>query len=280
MPGKKIRLLDFRLLTVPFKLRPMNRSMAKIILWLSIPALILCGCDFFDSLHRSVSEKLSATGSAPAAEDDPEAPVLFDGQTRESVQQVLGEPDGILNVGTRTVLLYSGESLEFIEDKWVNFQPDIREKIEDSKKALAKQAKAAKSKPKKPASTTPPPVPVKAPPAPVKTQPAAAPAANSGTGLYSSLTVPGKITVVDFYATWCGPCKQIAPVLDNMVRGKPDVTLRKVDIGNWGSSTAKKYNITSVPNIRVFDKKGRMVGSPTSNPQQIAQNIEQARKNL
>jgi thioredoxin 1 len=236
----------------------MNNSAAILFLKLSVITTLFCGCD--------VREQQQTSGGAKPAN-----PQFFHGQTIASVQEILGEPDGVMTSGKRTVLLYSGITLEFTDGKWTNPQPDIRKQIDESKKARAKQAKTAQNQPAKTVVT-------KIQPAVAKAQPAAASPVKSAASEYSGLITMGKITVVDFYATWCGSCKQIAPVLDNLVRGQSDVTLRKVDIGNWGSSTAKKYNITSVPNIRVFDKKGRMVGSPTSNPNQVAQNIEQARK--
>jgi thioredoxin 1 len=105
-----------------------------------------------------------------------------------------------------------------------------------------------------------------------------APVAAGPSSEYSGLVSPGTITVVDFYATWCGPCKQMAPILDRLVSQQSGVVLRKVDIGDWGSSVAKKYNITSVPNVRVFDKHGKMIGAPTSDPNQVARYIEQAKQ--
>ena len=254
----------------------MNRL---LVLRLPLLAILLCGCD----LHRQ-----KGGDSEQAAASGPDASLFFQGQSIESVQQILGEPNGIVTSGARTILLYGREILEFIDGKWINSDPDIRRKIEDGRKALAEQAavqadlakkrekelarqaetQADLAKKKKSAKT-------QAEPARIGKGSAAVPVAKE----YSGLLTPGKITVVDFYATWCGPCKQMAPLLDNMVRGKSDVTLRKVDIGNWDSSVAKKYNITSVPNVRVFDKNGRMVGSPTSDPNQVARNIEQARKN-
>ncbi len=65
--------------------------------------------------------------------------------------------------------------------------------------------------------------------------------------------------LVDFFATWCGPCKAVAPVLDEISRelaGK--LKLVKVDIDNSGEVTAS-FGITSVPTL-VLVKGGKEVG--------------------
>ncbi|MFA7369688.1 MAG: thioredoxin family protein, partial [Kiritimatiellales bacterium] len=209
----------------------------------------------------------------------PGGSVFFYGQPIADIQKLLGEPNGTVTVSNQTVLIYGKETLKFIDGKWVNPRSDIRERIEAYKKAAAKQTMIQKAKTKTDQLFAKPPQPAKKADKPVAATPAPAPApASSGASSeYSGLVYPGQITVVDFYATWCGPCRQLAPILDGIVR-KSGVTLRKVDIGDWGSSVAKKYNITSVPNVRVFDRQGRMVGSPTCDPNQVAQCIEQAKQ--
>ncbi len=76
--------------------------------------------------------------------------------------------------------------------------------------------------------------------------------------------VRGKVTIVDFYADWCGPCRKIAPHLEKMAKQDPDVVLRKVDIINWGSDVAKQYNVNSIPRIEVYDRAGKLVGTVNS----------------
>ena len=90
------------------------------------------------------------------------------------------------------------------------------------------------------------------------------------------LLVPGKITVLDFYADWCGPCRKIAPHLEKLSED-PQVVVRKIDIVNWKSPVARQWQLRSIPNMRVYDKSGKPVGKPTSSFQQIQTYVADAK---
>ncbi|MBI4845700.1 MAG: thioredoxin family protein [Candidatus Omnitrophica bacterium] len=94
----------------------------------------------------------------------------------------------------------------------------------------------------------------------------------------SELMVLGHVTVIDFYADWCGPCKKIAPLLEELVQSNEDVYLRKININDWNTPVAQQYSIRSIPDIRVFDRQGRLVGSPTSSFQDVQLNIQKAKQ--
>jgi thioredoxin 1 len=67
-----------------------------------------------------------------------------------------------------------------------------------------------------------------------------------------------KLTVVDFWATWCGPCRMIAPILDQLAAdydGKVKVTKLDVDAN---IKTATKFNVRSIPML-LFFKDGKVV---------------------
>jgi len=72
--------------------------------------------------------------------------------------------------------------------------------------------------------------------------------------------------LVDFTATWCGPCKQLAPIVEKIAddfEGK--VKVGKLDIDN-APQTTRKYGVRSVPTVLVFqggEKKGQHVGLTT-----------------
>jgi len=60
-----------------------------------------------------------------------------------------------------------------------------------------------------------------------------------------------KAVIVDFYATWCGPCKVIAPVLQTFSEKYPNVIVLKVDVDE-AEDVSQKYQIEAMPTFKVF----------------------------
>ena len=61
-----------------------------------------------------------------------------------------------------------------------------------------------------------------------------------------------KTVVVDFWATWCAPCKMVAPVLDEIAgENKDKLTVAKLDI-DANPATARDYGVMSIPTMIVF----------------------------
>jgi thioredoxin 1 len=71
----------------------------------------------------------------------------------------------------------------------------------------------------------------------------------------------GNVTVVEFYADWCGPCRRLSPSLEQMARSDPQIALRKIDIVNWKTPVAQQFNIHSIPQVNIYDRGGRLVGT-------------------
>jgi thioredoxin 1 len=62
----------------------------------------------------------------------------------------------------------------------------------------------------------------------------------------------GKV-LVDFFATWCGPCTMLAPVLEQVADSKPEVKIVKVDVDEE-PELATRYKVMSIPTLIVFEK--------------------------
>ena len=68
----------------------------------------------------------------------------------------------------------------------------------------------------------------------------------------------GKAVVVNFWATWCGPCRQIAPLIDELaVKYEGKVKVGKVDI-DQNQDLAEKYGINAIPTLLLF-KDGEII---------------------
>ena len=65
------------------------------------------------------------------------------------------------------------------------------------------------------------------------------------------------LTLVDFWATWCGPCRMVAPIVEELASETPDVTFAKVDVDE-NPDVAMGLGITSIPTLMLF-KNGKLV---------------------
>ena len=60
-----------------------------------------------------------------------------------------------------------------------------------------------------------------------------------------------KMVVVDFFATWCGPCQMLMPVLEEISKGRDDFDIIEIDVDK-AQDLAMQYDIEAVPTMIIF----------------------------
>ena len=73
--------------------------------------------------------------------------------------------------------------------------------------------------------------------------------------------------LVDFYADWCGPCRMLKSVLEDIFKEHPNVKIVKVNVDN-NRDLAVKFEISSIPTLIVF-KNGEIVSRSSGNPGKV-----------
>ncbi|MEP6617233.1 MAG: thioredoxin [Ginsengibacter sp.] len=91
---------------------------------------------------------------------------------------------------------------------------------------------------------------------------------------FSTILNDEKPVLVDFTATWCGPCKMMAPELKRFAEMHKEVRVLKVDIDK-NRATAEQFNIQGVPTLILF-RKGKVLWrqSGAMNAQQISEMVK------
>jgi len=78
-----------------------------------------------------------------------------------------------------------------------------------------------------------------------------------------------RAVIIDFYATWCGPCKNIAPRIGDMAKKYPKVVVLKADV-DVAEDLAEKYNIECLPTFKVFIGGREVTGDAISTANVVA----------
>jgi len=213
--------------------------------------LLLTGCGEvnMDTVVKSVLGQAEGAGKSPGGSPTL-GPLDLEGHPLDTVKEILGRPQGKLRTREGEVWLYAEWRVQFdSNDVVLSVEPETAVKVEAGTRPTSAQ-------PARPITVV----------------------AQGGQQVdLRAFMPPGKITIVDFYADWCGPCRQISPHLERLAQSDPDVVLVKVDIVEWGTPVTRQYGINSVPNIRVFDRRNQTVGQPTSNFNAIQQYVAQAK---
>lgn len=85
-------------------------------------------------------------------------------------------------------------------------------------------------------------------------------------------TVQDGIVLIDFWAAWCGPCRQFAPVYERVSEQNPDVVFAKVDT-EAEPELAQRYGITSIPTLVAYRNGIPVFGAPGALPQAALEDV-------
>lgn len=243
----------------------MGRTILATVL--CVCSLILCGCDKIASSLRATQVQ------ARTADEFSEAFLtyreLLTGKSAQEVEEAFGQPKGVFERRNGATWMYDRWRVEFDAQGRVDtLEWDIATSKGSNQNAGQVTVLAQPSSLKAPSRSP-----------------------SKGDGGHKAVTTisndgervnlqpvlkPGQVTVIDFYADWCGPCRRLSPQLEQLAGSNPDVVLVKIDIVRWGTPVTKQYNISSVPNVRVFDKSGNQIGKATSSFDQVKGYVQKA----
>ena len=69
---------------------------------------------------------------------------------------------------------------------------------------------------------------------------------------FSSVKASGKRALLDFYADWCGPCRMVAPIIEEIAGERDDVIIGKINVDE-SPELAREFGIVSIPTLIVIE---------------------------
>jgi thioredoxin len=85
-------------------------------------------------------------------------------------------------------------------------------------------------------------------------------------------------TIIEFWAEWCGPCKEFAPTFEAVTSKFRDITVQRVNLDE-NKELASKYSVSSIPRMIMLDASGNAFynESPPRDPEELTQLIQSHR---
>ena len=80
-----------------------------------------------------------------------------------------------------------------------------------------------------------------------------------GKNTFDAAVSSGKPVLVDFYADWCGPCRMVSPIVDEIANERSDVTVGKINVDDE-PELAQAFGIVSIPTLVVM-KDGKVAST-------------------
>lgn len=74
---------------------------------------------------------------------------------------------------------------------------------------------------------------------------------------HNEVTQSEKIVLLDFWADWCGPCKSVSPIIDEIAKEHPEIKVGKVNVDEQ-PELANKFRVMSIPTLLVI-KEGEVI---------------------
>ena len=78
---------------------------------------------------------------------------------------------------------------------------------------------------------------------------------------FESIKASEKPVLLDFYADWCGPCRMVSPIVDEIAEERDDIVVGKINVDNEGELAAA-FGVTSIPTLVVL-KGGKIAAEAT-----------------